>query len=118
MKRWALFAAASLVIIAAGAWLLGLIFAEPGERRAILTSAAVAWPVQLVCFGVARRLAADNVVAGWGLGMLLRLATLGVYAFVMIEPLALPAAPALLSLAAFFFASTLIEPLLLETRKS
>ena len=118
MKRWALFAAASLVIIAAGAGLLGLIFAEPGERRAVLTSAAVAWPVQLLGFAVARTLAAGNVMAGWGLGMLLRLGALAVYALVIVEAFALPAAPALLSLAAFFFASTLIEPLLLETRKS
>ena len=118
MKYWALFAAASLVIIAACAWLLGLIFAGPGEHRAVVTSGAVAWAVQIVGFAVARRLAAGNVMAGWGLGMLLRVATLAIYALVIIEPLALPAAPALLSLAAFFFASTLIEPLLLETRTS
>ena len=118
MKRWALFAAASLVIIVAGAAVLGLIFAGPGERRAVLTSAAVAWPVQLAGFAMARMQAAGNVIAGWGVGLLLRLATLAVYALAIIEPFALPAAPALLSLAAFFFASTLIEPLLLETRKS
>ena len=117
-KGGALFAAASLVIIAAGAGLLGLIFAGPGEHRAIVTSAAVAWAVQLVAFAIARMLAAGNVIAGWGLGMLLRLATLAVYALVIVEALALPTAPALLSLAAFFFASTLIEPLLLETRSS
>ena len=115
MKGWALFAAASLVIIAVGAWLLGLIFAGPGGHRAIATSAAVAWVVQLFGFAVARMMAATNVVAGWGLGVLLRLVTLAVYALAIVNPFALPAAPALLSLAAFFFASTLIEPLLLKT---
>ena len=115
MKRCAVFAAASLVIIAAGVVLLGLIFASPGERRGLLTSAAIAWPVQLVGFAVARRAAAGNVMAGWGLGMLLRLATLAVYALVIVNAYALPAGAALMSLAAFFFASTLIEPLLLDT---
>jgi hypothetical protein len=115
VKSWALFAAASLVIIAGGAWLFGLIFAGPGEHRAIVTSAAVAWVVQLIGFAVARLLAASNVMAGWGLGMLLRLATLAVYALAIVEAFALPAAPALLSLVTFFFASTLIEPPLLKT---
>jgi hypothetical protein len=118
VKGWAIFAAVSLVIVAAGAWLLGLIFAGPDAQRAVMTSAAVAWVVQLCGFAAARTLGATNVMAGWGLGILLRLATLAIYALVIVEAFALPAAPALLSLAAFFFASTLIEPLLLETRKS
>ena len=118
MKGLALFAGASLVIIAAGAWVLGLIFAQPGEHRAIATSAGVAWVVQLVGFAIARAVATTSVIAGWGLGVLLRLAALAVYALVIVNAFAMPAAPALLSLATFFFASTLIEPLLLETRKS
>ena len=115
MKRWLMFAGASLVIIVAGAWLLGLIFASPAERRAIRVSAGVAWVAQLFGFAVARLLAATNVVAGWGLGMLLRFAVLAVYALVIVKAFALPAAAALLSLVTFFFVSTLIEPPLLKS---
>ena len=115
MRRWALFAAASLVMIAACAWVLGLIFAGPGEHRAIATSAGVAWVVQLFGFAVARMMAATNVVAGWGLGMLLRFVALVVYALVIVKAFALPASAALLSLVTFFFVSTLIEPPLLKS---
>ena len=44
----------------------------------------------------------------------MRLAVLAVYGFVLIKAMGLPSAPALLSLAAFFFLSTLVEPLLLK----
>jgi hypothetical protein len=115
VKQWALFAVGSLVIIAAGAWLLGLIFAAPGEHRALAISAGVAWLVQLCGFGVARRFMATNLMAGWGLGMLLRLVTLTVYGLVVVKSFALPAAAALVGLATFFFTSMLIEPPLLRS---
>jgi hypothetical protein len=52
-------------------------------------------------------------MVGWGLGALLRLITLAVYALVFVNALALPATAALISLATFFFLSTLVEPLVL-----
>jgi hypothetical protein len=48
-------------------------------------------------------------------GAVLRFLVLGVYALVFVETLALPSVAALVSLAAFFFLSTLIEPLLLKS---
>jgi hypothetical protein len=45
----------------------------------------------------------------------MRFAVLGVYALVFVKALGLPSGAALISLAAFFFISTLIEPLLLQS---
>jgi hypothetical protein len=117
-RRWAramaIYAALSLAIIAAGGWLFGLAFPTPAERRAVLVSAGLAFVVQLVTFALARRTAGTNPFAGYGLGMLLRFATLFVYAFVAVGRLGLPSTAALLSLATFFFVSTLVEPPLLK----
>jgi len=55
------------------------------------------------------------VVAGWGMGMLIRFIVLAIYAFLGARVLGLPIAAALVSLAAFFFVSTLLEPVLLKS---
>ena len=55
-----------------------------------------------------------NPFAGWGMAMLLRFATLAIYGFLVVERLGLPSTAALLSLATFFFVSTLVEPPLLK----
>lgn len=109
-----MFALAALAAIALGAWLLTLGFPGAGARRAILVSAVIAYGIQLFTFGIARLSQPANVIAGWGIGALLRFATLAVYALVITDAFELPATPALLSLAAFFFVSTLIEPVLLS----
>ncbi|HEU4630609.1 MAG TPA: hypothetical protein VFS08_12740 [Gemmatimonadaceae bacterium] len=106
-------AAVTLLIIVLGTWVFGLVFHEAAERRAVLLSAAVAFVIQLLTFVLARRTVGENIFVGWGVGVLLRFVVLGIYAFLVVEPLALPAEPALLSLVAFFFVSTLVEPLLL-----
>jgi hypothetical protein len=54
-------------------------------------------------------------MAAWGLGMLLRFVVLVLYAFLVVKALALPAEAALLSLVAFFFLTTLVEPMLLKS---
>ena len=114
VRAMAIYAALSLVLIALGAWLLGHAFASPPERRAVWTSAAIAWVVQLATFAMARRTSLTNPFAGYGAGMLVRFAVLALYAFLVIDRLALPSAAALLSLATFFFVSTLVEPPLLK----
>jgi hypothetical protein len=48
------------------------------------------------------------------MGMGLRFLTLAVYALLVVKALGLAQAPALLSLAGFFFVTTLVEPLLLK----
>ena len=77
-------------------------------------SGVVAVAVQLLGFAVLRMTARQNRIAAWGLGALLRFLVLGVYALVLVKALGLAGEPALVSLAAFFFLSTLVEPLLLN----
>ena len=114
MKAIALFAALSLVLVAGARWLLGLTYAAPAERRALAVSAAVAYGVQLFAFAVARMMAGSDVMAGWGLGVILRLVTIAVYALVIVKAFGLVPGAALISLAVFLFLSTLIEPPLLK----
>lgn len=113
MRAGALFAAASALAIAVAGALLALVFRSPAERRAILISALVAWGVQLLSFAIVRLAGRERVMAAWGMGVVLRLASLLLYAFIGVKLLALPAPAALLSLATFLFFSTIIESRLL-----
>lgn len=115
MKRTAIFAVVSLTVIAVIAWMMSFAFPTAADWRAIEISAVIAYVVQLVAFTIARAWAATNVIAGWGLGMLLRFAVLAVYALIFVKVLALPTSAALVSLVAFFFVSTLLEPVLLPS---
>jgi len=115
VKKFAIFAIASAALIAGTGWLLTLAFPTAGDRHAMIVSALVAYVVQLLSFAVARAWSATNVVAGWGMGMLIRFIVLAIYAFLSSRVLGLPVAAALVSLAAFFFVSTLLEPVLLKS---
>lgn len=114
MKAGALFAGATAGIILVSGWVLTLVFPSMDGRQAIVTSALVAFAVQLFGFAIVRFAARSNPIAGWGLGVLLRFVVLAVYALVIVKAFALASAPALVSLATFFFLSTLVEPLLLN----
>ncbi len=114
MKRTVQYAAISLALVVLVGWLLTIAFPGPEARRAILVSAVVAYLIQLPAFLLARRTAGTNPFAGYGLGMLLRFATLGLYALVFVPRLGLESLPALVSLVSFFFVSTLVEPPLLK----
>lgn len=102
------------VVLVAGA-LLSLAFRGPGEFAAICLSAAIALVVQVLAFPLSRMAGVNNVMARMGTGALLRLFTVVIYAVVAAKLLTIPLAAALFSLAAFFFLSTLIEPLLIKT---
>ena len=115
MKSLALFVAASLVLIAAAAGVMMLIYRSPDAARAVWTSAAVAFSVQVIAFAIVKLSAKTNVMAGWGIGAILRFVVLGVYALVIVKALGLDSGAALISLVAFFFVSTLLEPLLLKS---
>ena len=111
----AAFTATSLAVVTGAGALLASVYRSDAERHAIWVSAAVAIVVQLFAFAIARlTLRSNNVIAGWGLGALLRMVALGVYALVLVEALGLVSGAALISLATFFFLTTLIEPLLLK----
>lgn len=113
MKRLLAFAAIALALTSGAALLMTFVWTTAADTRAVWTSAGIAFVVQMLAFGVALVMRRDQAMVGWGLGALMRLLTLAVYALVFVEPLGLPATAALVSLATFFFLSTLVEPLLL-----
>ncbi|HEY7895699.1 MAG TPA: hypothetical protein VIC24_12450 [Gemmatimonadaceae bacterium] len=116
MKRVMRFVAAAAVLIVVAAFLLGLLFRLPGDERAIRISAVIAFAVQVFAFAIVLMVArtGTNVFPAWGLGMLLRLAALAVMGLWLVKALGLRAEPALIGMAAFFFVTTLVEPLLLR----
>jgi Mg/Co/Ni transporter MgtE len=113
VKAGTYFAAATAALIVIGYLILQLGFDSPGDSRALRTSAMVAMAVQLVSFAIARRTAVRNLMVGWGIGTVLRVVVLAVYALLVVPALALPRSAALVSFVTFMFVSMLIEPLLL-----
>jgi hypothetical protein len=107
------YAASSLVIIA----LIGAIawaFTGQAGRQVVLASACLALAVQMIAFAMARLLQPRNLLLGWGLGSVLRLVTLVLYAIVVARLWRAPVTPALLSFVAFLFATTVVEPVFLK----
>lgn len=115
LSGFAGFAIGSLALIGIAAAGLSMVFQGAGDARAILVSAAVAYLTQVAAFPAVRKLTASNMIAGWGLGSLVRLGTLLVYALVAAFVLGLSMTPALVSLALFYFVSMVIEPLFLRS---
>ncbi|GJG85336.1 hypothetical protein tb265_05170 [Gemmatimonadetes bacterium T265] len=113
MKATTLFAAAMALIVGVGGWIFTRVYPTTEGRRAVLASALVAVVVQFATFAILR-LRKQSPIAAWGAGAALRMGVLCLYALVAIKMFALASAPALLSLATFFFLSTLVEPLLLN----
>ena len=87
---------------------------SPAGRVAVLVSAALALGIQLIAFGVARSLQRRNLLVGWGLGSILRLVALVLYAVVVAKLWRAPIGPALLSFVAFLFLTTVVEPVFLR----
>lgn len=114
VKGIAIFGAASATAMAIVGGLLAVVFTSPDARRSLLVSAVIALAVQLVAFMLLRRARPEKSLAAHGVGSILRLGTLLVYALVLLKPLALVPAAALIGLAAFFFVSMLLEPRLLS----
>lgn len=116
MKAFLGFAVVTALLIGVSAWVgIAVIFPELGRDAvdAVVTSAGVAFTVQMLTFGVVRGLAPANMMAGWGAGMLVRFGTLALHGFFGARLLGHPPGAALVSLAAFFFLTTLVEPLFL-----
>ncbi len=115
VRAIALFAAAQAVLITVIAVVLAkFVWSDPAGARAVTISAWVAAAVQLITFAVAKLVARQQVMAGWGLGVVLRFAVVAAWAFLGIKALGLAPVPALLSLVIFFFVSTVIEPIFLN----
>jgi hypothetical protein len=105
---------ATIAVILVAGFLLSLAFRGPGDVGAIGISGALALGVQLAAFALGRAAGTNNLTARMGAGAILRLLTLIVYALLAAKVFMLPLVAALISLAAFFFLSTLIEPLLIK----
>jgi hypothetical protein len=103
---------AGVVLLVGG--LLAAVFRGQDDRLAIGISGVVAIIVQSAAFSLSRMVGAGNLAARLGMGALLRFFALAIYAVLVVFALRLPATPALVSLAAFFFVSTVIEPLLIK----
>lgn len=114
MKAILIYAVTAVTIVAILGWLLARGFTGSADAAAVRLSAVVVAAVQLAAFAMTRLLAPRGVVAAWGAGALLRFVTLAIYALLVVKVLALPAVAALVSMAVFFFVTTLIEPLLLR----
>lgn len=113
MKSWILYAAGCVVAIA----LIGAIawaFTDAAGHATILVSAAIALAVQVTAFTVARLLQPRHLLLGWGLGSVLRLVVLVIYAVVVARLWGAPLTPALLSFVAFLFVTTVFEPVFLK----
>jgi hypothetical protein len=107
------FLAAVLATVLIVGALLMIPFSSPADARAIGASGVVAVGVQLGAFLLARRSAGPGLGSGWLLGIVMRFLTLIVYGAIAVRVFGMPAPAALISLASFFFASTLLEPKLL-----
>ncbi len=114
MKRIVIFAAVLLLVSVGGAALIVRAFPGAEVARAVWFSAWLAVVVQGIGFGFAWSLRKDHVMLGWGAGMMLRFMSLAIYALVGVRAMGLALSPALLSLAGFFFVTTLVEPILLK----
>ena len=111
----ALFAVAQLALLAVAGLVLRQLFSGPGDTSAIVTAGWVALGVQCLTFAIVRLVAREQVIAAWGLGVLVRFAVVALWAFVLVPALGLSATPALIALVTFFFVSTVVEPLFLNT---
>jgi hypothetical protein len=108
------FGVLAAVIIFGAAWGITTLRPEPEIVRAVWSSAVLAFVVQLISFAIARQFVATNPIAGFGLGSLLRFGVLILHGVVGVKALSLVQMPALLSLVAFLFVTTLVEPFFLK----
>ncbi len=119
MRRWAVYAGISAVLVGASALLIGYAF-QAADRLAIWAGLAVAWLVQAAAFGILLatvRRRPKLIVAGWTAGAILRLAAVGLAAWLTLGGvLALPAEPTLLALVAALFILLLLEPVVFRYR--
>jgi hypothetical protein len=106
--------AQAMLVLLAAIVMTRFVWTGAAAAHAVQVSAWLAVGVQVITFSIAKLVARQQVIAGWGLGVVLRFAMVAFWAFLGIKALGLEAGPALLSLVVFFFVSTLVEPLFLN----
>jgi hypothetical protein len=112
------FIAVSLVLIGVLGLILARVFPGAESLKAIELSAVVAFVIQVGTFRAllppkGRPDLPGGLMIRWGAGAVVRMLSLILYGLVATKVLGLPSGPALVSLAAFFFATMLAEPLML-----
>ena len=113
MKALGLYlAACAAAVVVVGA--LAILATDAAGRQTILASALAALVVQAGAFGLARSMRDRNIIVGWGLGSLLRVVALVLYAVIVARLWRAQLTPALLSFAGFLFVTTLVEPVFLK----
>ncbi len=119
MKKWAIYAVTSALVVGVPASLISFMF-EPPARFGIWAGAAAAWVVQALAFALliaTTRRRAKLVLAGWTMGTMLRLAVVGLLAWLTLGGiLGLPAEPTLVALVIALFALLLLEPVVFHYR--
>jgi hypothetical protein len=115
LKAWLTYAAVAAAVTLAGAG-IGTLLAGPGAAGAVWFAAGLAWVLQLAAFAalVLVRERHELFLVGWGVGMVLRFAAVGVVAFWLTRDPVFPPKPALVSLVAFVFILLMLEPLFLR----
>lgn len=109
---WLYLAAVSATVLVLGG--IGVAVTDSVGRQTVVASGVVTLAVQAAAFAVARAMRTRNLMLGWGLGSVIRLLAVVLYAVVVARLWRAPVTPALLSLAAFLFVSTLVEPVFLR----
>lgn len=87
-------------------------FLDEASRLGVLAAAMIAYPVQVIAFGMlllARREPA-NFLLWWGLGILLRMGVVIAVGIVVSATDVLPPAATIMGVAGFFFGMLLMEP--------
>jgi hypothetical protein len=112
------FAAVSLALILVLGLILARVFQGAESVKAIEISGAVAFVIQMLTFRALLPAKGSPDFPGglmirWGAGAVVRLFSLILYGLIATKLFGLPAEPALFSLATFFFATMLAEPLML-----
>jgi hypothetical protein len=113
VKRVALYAASSALIIAALAGVTSMFVTGVG-RQAVWASASLAFVIQMVAFMVVRMMPARQMMVGWGLGAILRLMSVIVWGVFLAKVWNAPIAAGLVSYAGFLFLTTVMEPAFLK----
>jgi hypothetical protein len=107
------FTAALVALIAVTGWILAQAWTSSAERKAISISAVIVVLIQIVTFGLVQLTKQRAMLAGWGVGILIRTLALVLYGLLFAKLLGLPLTAALVSFAVFMFASLLLESFLI-----
>jgi hypothetical protein len=115
MKALGLYSAAGMAVVVT-AIALAWTFLSGDGRESLLTAAVIAWPLQVGFFALLVRFQHDpsRFLIWWGAGMLGRMIVLAAVGIGLSRMGSLEPEVLVMSLAGFFFALLLLEPLFLD----